>query len=99
MLLDETRINELVEKEVKEQVEKKLKTIRRQAIKDIYGSVIRTEVIKHIIELKEETAKELNLMIESKKDDWKQEVLEYLKSKLDDKLDRLFTVEEDDWDY
>lgn len=96
-LISEEKINELIEKEIKDQVAAKLKQVGRQTISDAYKSVIQKEVNNHLQEIKNETVKELEAMVAVEKDYWKKEVMESIKEKFSNKIDYVFDNQDRDY--
>lgn len=97
MVIDESKINEMIQKEIKSQVENKLKQIGRQALLNTYKEVMEKQVSQFLIEQQKETVNQLNVQIEIEKDYWKKEVLDSIKDKFSQRLDHLFDSGDQNW--
>lgn len=90
MLIDESKVNEMLSKEINEQVQKKLKQVGRDTIKNLYKDVIREQVQHHLDQINEETVRQLNSYIEIEKEYWKKEVLDSIKDQFESRIEAIF---------
>jgi len=89
-MLSEEKINELIEKEIRDQVTAKLKQIGRQTMTNLYKEVMQQQVQEFLYQKQQETVNELNAHINVNKDYWKKEVLESIKESFKHKIDSVF---------
>ena len=88
--ITDEQINELIQKEIKEQVEKKMKQVGRETILSIYKNSVDEVVTKFLETQRKETLHVLNSYIEVEKEHWKFEVLNEIKKQFSDKIDGMF---------
>lgn len=97
MVIDESKINEMISQEIKQQVTNKMKQVGRQAILDQYKDVIAREVQNHLEEIKKETVNEIKLMVGVDKDYFKKEVVEMIKEVFSNRIEYVLTNNEQDY--
>ena len=74
MIIDQNKIDELLQKEVSLQVEKKLKTFGRESIKDVYKQAVKESVDTFLKGMKSEIEGEINEAIKYDTDTWKEDI-------------------------
>jgi len=82
MIIDENKIEELIQKEVKLQVENKLKTFGRDAIKEAYKSSMNAAIMEYLKAKENELEVEIKTHIQYDADTWKDAIVDSISYQL-----------------
>lgn len=96
MNIDESKIQELINNEVKQQVTNKMKQVGRETIKNLYKEAMAEELRSFILKQEVNLVKELKKEINYDKDVWKNTVATKLTDGLMAKIES--SCYEDQWD-
>ncbi|PHA03032.1 hypothetical protein COE51_01430 [Bacillus pseudomycoides] len=82
MLIDENKMQGMIETEIKRQVESKLKQIGRDTIKIVYKEVMGQQIRSFLMEQEMNLSKEIKEEIMYEKDTWKRDVTNLVSEQL-----------------